>query len=645
MLHNFIFNGSLVSNTRKFVNGGVLSSDDKKNISEFIKTIENEVQSKNPIKKPRELFFGGSEVKYKLEWKQDEQDENMYSLRLLRFNDEFKKYVEEDSMRDSMFIIYDKLEDYRDNFYKYAGGGGIGEELMGGQPNKSQKSGYKLLSVKHGDKLIVVTDNDGETKEHWVKSNNYSGYTLHYNGNQYEFANSFKYTEGGGVGDVYTLKDEEDTWYLTYIDSTHFFLSNTKEYKGSAYHIGQFRARPFYNEVLSWLKSHKGQMANGGGVAEGWTDDEMSDEKALYAGNKFVKGGGVKGSAEIGVYEFWDAKLSEPFESIQSIGELRKATKDKGYYLKEVYDKSLAKGIGFLKEKKSSEKAIATFWIGKKPSEYSKGGGLDVVEGWTDAELMEKGGGLYGDKFIQVEDYGDRQYYIRYFGSVISDKESNIELVVVAEIMDLEDAVSKDELPKEGNFQLDITLAPYEKYISAKHKKLANAPNQSISDNTIINVVSYMGGLNYEPQKKVFFKTQKDAEKYLFSKELNNQISSDGVVIGFILDKYYNRLGQRNWERLDYMTGKISEFVKGGGLEQKGKTDKAHDIVYKAKRVGYRYTDERAKKLGLSPNAKPTQEHIDKYLGNGVYKEDRANRSDKSRMKKLNRGGSAKGEL
>ena len=89
MLHNFIFNGSLVSNTRKFVNGGVLSSDDKKNISEFIKTIENEVQSKNPIKKPIELFFGDSEVKYKLEWKQDEQDEDMYSLRLLRFNDEF----------------------------------------------------------------------------------------------------------------------------------------------------------------------------------------------------------------------------------------------------------------------------------------------------------------------------------------------------------------------------------------------------------------------------------------------------------------------------------------------------------------------------------------------------------------------------
>ena len=68
---------------------------------------------------------------------------------------------------------------------------------------------------------------------------------------------------------------------------------------------------------------------------------------------------------------------------------------------------------------------------------------------------------------------------------------------------------------------------------------------------------------------------------------------------------------------------------------------KKHDKDYKAKRVGYRYRDDFAKKHGLSSNAKPTQEHIDKYLGNGVYYEDRANRSDKSRMKKLKRGGNA----
>ena len=93
---------------------------------------------------------------------------------------------------------------------KMAKGGNIGEELMGGQPNKSvSKSGYNLLSVKHGGKLIVVTDNDGKTKEHWMKSNNYSGYTLHYNGNQYEFAESFNYAKGGKIKERDTTIDRE----------------------------------------------------------------------------------------------------------------------------------------------------------------------------------------------------------------------------------------------------------------------------------------------------------------------------------------------------------------------------------------------------------------------------------------------------
>ena len=78
-----------------------------------------------------------------------------------------------------------------------------------------------------------------------------------------------------------------------------------------------------------------------------------------------------------------------------------------------------------------------------------------------------------------------------------------------------------------------------------------------------------------------------------------------------------------------------AQYTGGGKLKQKGTSDKKHDKDYKAKRVGYRYRDDFAKKHGLSPNAKPTQAHIEKYLGNGVYYEDRANRSDKSRMKKI----------
>jgi hypothetical protein len=74
-------------------------------------------------------------------------------------------------------------------------GGGIGEELMGGQPNSSKPSGYTL--VKSKGREIIVTEDGGKTQERWVKSNGYSGYTLHYNGNQYEFVDSF--AGGGGV--------------------------------------------------------------------------------------------------------------------------------------------------------------------------------------------------------------------------------------------------------------------------------------------------------------------------------------------------------------------------------------------------------------------------------------------------------------
>ena len=87
---------------------------------------------------------------------------------------------------------------------KMANGGFIGQELMGGQPNQKSPSGAILLYVLKNGKEIVVTEDDGETKELYVKSNGFSGYTLHYNNNQYEFAYTLDEDEesmarGGGV--------------------------------------------------------------------------------------------------------------------------------------------------------------------------------------------------------------------------------------------------------------------------------------------------------------------------------------------------------------------------------------------------------------------------------------------------------------
>lgn len=74
-------------------------------------------------------------------------------------------------------------------------------ELMGGQPNSSKPSGYFLLEVKNNGKQIIVSDDGGKTKERYSKSNGFSGYTLHYKGNQYEFTDSYAKGSTIGVGD------------------------------------------------------------------------------------------------------------------------------------------------------------------------------------------------------------------------------------------------------------------------------------------------------------------------------------------------------------------------------------------------------------------------------------------------------------
>ena len=88
-----------------------------------------------------------------------------------------------------------------------------------------------------------------------------------------------------------------------------------------------------------------------------------------------------------------------------------------------------------------------------------------------------------------------------------------------------------------------------------------------------------------------------------------------------------------------------AELLKNGGHpKQKGSSDTSLDKLEKAKRVGYRFTDAEAKKLHVGANAKPTETEIHKLKhGKGVYYENRKNRSDKSRMKKLEDGGVAKG--
>jgi hypothetical protein len=77
----------------------------------------------------------------------------------------------------------------------------------------------------------------------------------------------YEYEDGGSVGNKKVINIDGYDYYLEKIDSTHFYLSNNKDNRGSAHHIGQHNGEPYYDEVRSWLKGGK-KMSNGGGVTD-----------------------------------------------------------------------------------------------------------------------------------------------------------------------------------------------------------------------------------------------------------------------------------------------------------------------------------------------------------------------------------------
>ncbi len=93
---------------------------------------------------------------------------------------------------------------------------------------------------------------------------------------------------------------------------------------------------------------------------------------------------------------------------------------------------------------------------------------------------------------------------------------------------------------------------------------------------------------------------------------------------------------------------KRGQYAKGGQAPSYKETyfgnvwSKKNDKQDKAKPVGYRYTEKLAKRLGKSPYAKVTPEHKEKYLGRGVYFENRKDKSDINPSQKLASGGKVK---
>jgi hypothetical protein len=84
-----------------------------------------------------------------------------------------------------------------------------------------------------------------------------------------------------------------------------------------------------------------------------------------------------------------------------------------------------------------------------------------------------------------------------------------------------------------------------------------------------------------------------------------------------------------------------SEFMKKGGqaAPQSQSYSPARDRKERAKPINFRYTNKLANRLGVNPFKRPSPEHIKKYIGRGVYWENRKDKSDISPAKKFDDGG------
>ena len=109
-------------------------------------------------------------------------------------------------------------------------------------------------------------------------------------------------------------------------------------------------------------------------------------------------------------------------------------------------------------------------------------------------------------------------------------------------------------------------------------------------------------------------------------------------------DQYENLLTHKeNYQKLvEYLKDK--EKYAGGGVAKKrrrsasvqyGRSNTAVDKTRPAKPVGYRFTDEKATELNKETYDIPTESEVKKYLGKGIYKENRKRHSDKDRNAKL----------
>jgi hypothetical protein len=217
-------------------------------------------------------------------------------------------------------------------------------------------------------------------------------------------------------------------------------------------------------------------------------------------------------------------------------------------------------------------------------------------------------------------------------------KKNDFEYSFVGELWNLTMLILKAEEDTKENKNQAI------KIFKEKRTDLINEFKEYINDYVLGTYSEYAGGGEVQDELYDLVSDFDSNEYEAFCYEFDIDIDDANQMTDFI-----SQLSDEDAKNIinqienGYFSDSEDEYAGGGGVKkrrrrantQRGKTDRSVDKTRVAKPVGYRFSNSLASKLRKDKYAVPTEKQITKYLGKGIYKENRRNRSDRDKMVKL----------
>lgn len=505
---------------------------------------------------------------------------------------------------------------------------------------------------------------------------------------RFDIYNTTMFAKDGGEmakgGKVKEMEFNDTKWYLTYDDPTHFFLSNSPDFKGTPYHVAQFKDRPFYNEIKDWLieTSRMNQMADGGEMAkggtinmdrhvwEGWTVGDFIRELEIpfQYHSKFSSKDEVKKWAmseqpyykkyvpEVVTY-YWQKNQEKyadgggtkrPLYEIAE--EIRRDWKNVNFGAKPYLDamSTLTNvtdnyGMDSARSIVNYFLANASSWRGDNAKRIKAE--LKSMVKYEDGGAMEygRGGNAKQKSFKKIF----KDFY--YIGKPVFNKFSDEQLIVAWEeyflrvAMDIggsilsmahhiNDTFIEKGLPEEDPLKLSELIRIFKNNFNTFYKVYSRSTKKED------------GGEIEEREESDNLEMLKNQAKEFqhHAAELQNVLKSNPEIDAWVVAKAERATTDLS-DITHYIDGLGTEMAKGGTTQTHPEYPKTYnefrDMTKTAKPVGYRFTNDRADILNKSRTARPTRSDIEKYSGDGVYWENRADKSDMSPREKFADGG------